>query len=221
MDNEPRLPLKARVRLRDGLDPSLYSGMAKVGNEGWITARRNDRFGLPEVYIHWDPYHWAYNYQPDCWTYEEHFDIVEGDMADNKDIRKQLGELAANFADQLASAIEANDTSTVPEAIQEEILDEGRDVQEFASDEQYAESVAKVMDALNGSDAFLLVAVKREAHPMAKDGLIKPRIVADAKSADSQLLVGMQAASVAASYHADAGIALIEVRGDGSAPVQG
>ena len=73
---EFKIPLKHRVKLRDGVDPSFYGGMAKVGNEGWVIARQRDRFGLPQIFIQWDPFHWAYNHQPDGWTFEEHFDLV-------------------------------------------------------------------------------------------------------------------------------------------------
>lgn len=215
MDEGYRLPLKSRVRLRDGLASSLYGGMAKVGNEGWITDRRNDRFGLPEVYIHWDPFHWAYNNQPDCWTWEDHFDIVKT-MPDNDDIRKQISDMAAGFA-KLAESL-GDDVPDAPTP-EPEALEELED--SFASDARYAKSIESAVKALQESESFMVVAIRREPHPMVKDGLIKPSVVGDAKNAETQAVVGMQLSQLAASYHHDAALSLIKTMGDGPTPVAG
>jgi hypothetical protein len=216
MDEAPRLPLKARVRLRDGLGTALYDGMAKVGNEGWITDRRSDRFGFPEVYIHWDQFHWAYNYQPDGWTFEDHFDIVKT-MADNNDIRKQISDMAAGFA-KLAESLDDGPPDAFPEAEAEAPEDTQSD---FATDEAYDQSIAKAVKTLQASEAFMLVAINREPHPMVKEGMLKPSVVGNAKTADTQVVVGMQLSQLAAGYHHDAALSLIGTMGDGPTPVTG
>src|SRR5271165_7482108 len=77
MDTAYRIPLNSRVSLRDGIDSDLYRGYSCTGNEGWIRNHRTDEHGYFQVLIEWDHDHWAYNGAPNCWTWEDHFDLVE------------------------------------------------------------------------------------------------------------------------------------------------
>src|SRR5436190_12058316 len=83
-----RLPINSRVKLKDGIDPALYKGYSCTGNEGWIRNRRQE-MGYPQVLIEWDRNHWSYNGAPNCWTWEDHFDLIEGNMAENKKTQEE------------------------------------------------------------------------------------------------------------------------------------
>src|SRR5271170_1972050 len=100
-----RLPIDSRVRLRDGIDPSLYKGFSCTGNEGWVRDHRADEHGYPQVMVEWDHDHWAYNGAPNCWTWENHFDLVEEPMSEQPQ-NPTLADLLT-MAAQAASDLEA------------------------------------------------------------------------------------------------------------------
>lgn len=131
-----RIPLNSRVSLRDGLDPNLYNGFGVVGSQGWIKKHKVDEFGYPHVYIQWDKDHWAYNGAPDGWTWEDHFNVVEVNMKDNKD-----KELATRLLDMLREYSSEDE--------------------EVTSDEDAAEDFVQAQQMLEDADSFVLVTAHR------------------------------------------------------------
>lgn len=186
MDTAYRFAEGTRVRLRDGIDPSFYSGMARVGNEGWIAAlRRDDRFGLPEVFIKWDRNHWADNGQPDSWTYEEHFDLVEEPKQMSPLPRNPDDRPPKNFAEFLAA-----------------MMGDKREAQPDESNvDEYADRVAQLIEVLGHSEAFIAVAIVRQPDDQAPKGVLIPVGVQGSMTPESLMLAGSQLARLAARHH--------------------
>jgi hypothetical protein len=65
-----------RVKLKATIDPSIYGEYAVSGNEGFVADTRINKLGFQEIFIKWDIAHWAYNGIPNCWTVEDHFDLI-------------------------------------------------------------------------------------------------------------------------------------------------
>lgn len=201
-----KFPPNSRVRLRDGVDPSFYHGMAKTGNEGWVVARRKDNLGFPEIYIKWDPEHWAYNRQPDCWTYEGHFELVEMKRYMDNDKKKQAAhDLASQFADGIARLFsDDNQAEPVPEPEREaESVHVVGDTPFASKEERYTASLQKAIQMLqqDGLESFVIVGVVRNPHRDAPKGELRTIVAHDTLSTDAEIAVGAQTAQIAAQFH--------------------
>lgn len=200
-----RLPVNARVRLRDGIDPAFYEGMAKVGNEGWITAHKRDKFDLPQVYVRWDTNHWSYNRQPDGWTFEDHFDLIEDAMSEAEDnTRKAVEAASAEFAKTMAKLL-GSETPAPEKAEHQSIMIPGTQPA-HNSKGHYEEAVQAAKEALSDSEAFVTVVIRRSQHPDASQGMLRSILVVDSLSPEAEVLVGAQASAVAAQFHEAAAI---------------
>lgn len=205
---EFRFAIPTRVKLRDGIDPAFYDGMAKVGNEGWITAQRRDRrFDLPEVYIQWDPTHWSYNKQPDQWTFQEHFDPVEETPVseDADKINETIQAMAAEFAAGVAKAISGGQSpaAPVPPATTDP-LDVVVDPEKL-----YAEAMQEAFEVLPGAEGFVLIVVNRESHPEAPEGALMASRFGSAKTPEAEILIGAQVAHTGSVFHRQTALDLI------------
>lgn len=178
-----------RVRLRGEVDPTFYAGLAKVGNEGWITSHRTDRNGLPECYIQWDRLHWADNRQPNGWTYEEHFDLVKEPVTDTP-TPEQLAHLWTTM-----KAIFVGDTPGPP-------------VEPQADDKvaQYQESAKEAAAAVEDAEAFITITVSRDPDEAAPDGRMGVSMFGFSISPETEAVLGMQLAQAAAKFHQDAAL---------------
>lgn len=70
-----KIPVDAKVELLPGRD-EVYL-FAQAGSRGTVRNTKVDEMGFPLVYIEWDRDHWKYNGEPDGWTFESHFQILE------------------------------------------------------------------------------------------------------------------------------------------------
>lgn len=191
---EYRLPINSRVRLRDGIDPQLYKGLSCTGNEGWVRNHRDD-LGYPQVLVEWDRDHWSYNGAPNCWTYEEHFDLIEGIMADKKeqtpkDKEEAVRNLAEGFVkglfrelgmsngeiEQADDELAAKDDTPAVETTQEDMTDEA-------------------IQALRTGKAFIVVTMQENEK---RGGLIYPSIYHQAESEQLALICQAQLAHLVA-----------------------
>ncbi len=173
MDATHRLPLNSRVRLRDGIDPALYNGFTCTGNEGWIRNQRDDEAGYSHVLIEWDHDHWAYNGAPNCWTWEDHFDLVEEpkmpempqDPQETSTPEEALRRLTEQFVSGL-SAILKPETEEQP-ALIEDVPDpqRGQDITDEA------------VEALKNGKAFVVVSIQE-----SENGVIHPAIYQQAET---------------------------------------
>jgi hypothetical protein len=213
-DAEFRLPKGARVSLRDIPDPTFYEGMAVLGNEGWITKHRHDRYGLPEVYVHWDTNHWTWNGAQDRWTYEDHFDKVEEVMAESEEPTRaeQIKAAAAQFGETIVSLLADNDTAPEegyePDEDEPEYLHDGLSEEEILAKRN--EAIAKVAEELGTCDSFLVIAAQRVADERTERGQLAPMIMGFFHyQPDADLLVSAQASAFGARAHQEAVFHLI------------
>jgi len=173
MDTTYRIPINSRVRLRDGIDPALYKGFSCTGNEGWVRNHRADEHGYPQVLIEWDHDHWSYNGAQNCWTWEEHFDIVEGADMPEKDPDKvnRLKGLADAFIQEVlgqeTAQPEAAKVVPVPTPT-------GVEVPAEPEEDTPVNITAEAIEALGKAKAFVVITVQEDE----KDGqrLIYPAI---------------------------------------------
>jgi hypothetical protein len=188
----------SRVKLRDGIDPTFYQGMAKVGNEGWITQHRVDRNGLPEAYVQWDRNHWADNKQPDTWTFEEHFDLVkEPSMADQStpDPQDFMAFLASQFQ-QFQAQQGGDHTGPAPVL---EVPDEGHNKQ-----------VLRSQKIVEDSESFMTVSVSRQGNDATPQGELVVSIAHSSTTPEAEALMGAQVAEMAAKLHFEAALLNIQ-----------
>lgn len=215
-----------RVRLRGSVDSSFYGGYACVGNEGKITKRRKDPYDLPQVFIEWDTNHWSYNGAPNCWTFEEHFDLVgkneEMDMADKPDKENDTEDLLAKFSEFLALESKSEPEPT-PEPVEEnfdlrlkDLLERLRD-SEVDPDAEYKEATEAAIRLMNECEGFFIVGVIREQTPKAPGGLLAPIALGYSKSDEVELLTMSSAAEYSARAHQSLAVQVIaELRGQHS-----
>lgn len=115
---------------------------ATGGSLGVVKAKRDDE-GFPMVYIEWDKAHWRYAGEPDCWTYEEHFQPSTKTTIFNALDNPQ------SFTEMVKENIErVHDPET-----QDDVIDE------------YLDRLNEVVNVLAESDGFIVIAARQEAHP--------------------------------------------------------
>lgn len=202
---EQRFPVNTRVKLRDGVDPSLYGGFSRVGNEGWIRKRKRDKYGYPQVLIEWDKDHWAYNGQKDGWTWEGQFEAVEekvmADAAPNNNLEDQVRGITENFVKSLFTAL--NPQSETPP----DDPDEGEEQASEGSSEEWDSLVSQAQESIGKSPAYLLVALEYTETPNVPPMII-PRVFHAAREPEHALVIQSQLAHLTASFQ-DATIAKI------------
>lgn len=204
-------PERSRVRLKDGINPEFYNGLAKVGNVGVITGHRRDKLGFPEIFIKWDQEHWAYNQQSDCWTYENHFELVEVPKVNDKEKREILAQAASAFADQMAKVIGLPETSqnasteSVPENMADpRLVNSSYEDPPYANrEERYAAQRDRAIELLRqeGTESFVVTTIRRRSHPDALEGELLSSAAHDSLSPEAELANGAQLASLAAQFH--------------------
>lgn len=201
---EPRIPDNSRVRLRGHIGPEFYSGLAKTGNEGWIRKHRFDRNGLPECWIEWDREHWADNMQPDQWTYEEHFDVIEEGkpMSDNEQFSPHEMEMMKAFVRMMREGDEGQ--PSVP--VEPEVTDLEAEQMAYHTGQQQ-----RVKDLLETGDveAFSFISVSRKPDEELPKGALVLNLASSSLNPETHSLLGMQISSVAAEFHKDAALTLI------------
>lgn len=199
-----RLNVDDRVRIRDEVDPSLYQGLSTLYNEGVITQVRKDRYDLPQVYVKWDKNHWSYNGAPDCWTYEDHFDLIETMTEPSKqDLARQL---AADFANGMAGLFADGETEAAPEPskaaqLRTELSTDTLTVAEAEHEDETLAVLAAVSAQLAEAEAFIVIAVGREEHPKSAKGILIPYAMSYAHNPAAELLATAHMAGLATRAH--------------------
>lgn len=213
-----------RVRIRNNVDPSLYCGMLTIGNEGVIRQVREDRFGLPQVWIEWDKNHWTYNGAPDGWTFEEHFDIINMESKKSMSLDKtKKQELAAKFAELFTSLFD--DEVSDNEVAQAEIEKESIEIEstphggvdglrlELEDDPEVndrAAVVSTVNEILSEAEAFMVIGVQRMEHPKAPEGMMVPFALSYADNAVAELLTTVHMSSLVTQAYQELVVNAIE-----------
>lgn len=198
MMNQPdqRFDINTRVKLRDGVDPSLYNGFSRVGNEGWIRKRRRDKYGYPQVFIQWDKDHWAYNSQEDGWTWEGQFEEVKDNkMNDNnqsKNLENQIRDITENFVSAIFSTLgQEKKSDSSPEAV---IEDDAANIDDTPWEELSSEAIA----SLAKSRGYLLISLEDAEAENAPEMMI-PRIFQACREPDYALIIQSQLSHYLAS----------------------
>jgi hypothetical protein len=187
-----RFNVRDRVRLRNTIDPAFYGGYACVGNEAVVTQRHKDSYDLPEIYVKWDKNHWTYNGVNDCWTFEDHFDLVEGaNMPDQDHPEQQL----RNILDGVDS-LDAEKRKRV-----EEMLSGDFKSKDSTEDTKYNEAILSAMKLLEDCEAFVVIGVARQNHPDSEQGILIPAAISFAKTPEGELLAMSGATAYGAKAH--------------------
>jgi len=177
-----------RVRLKG--EPSNLYERAYVGSEGWVRERKMDPVGFPIVKIEWDKSHWTYNGEKDMWTFEEHFESIDGAV-------KEMDDEGKTFMDRLAAFIAAE------QAQQKQKPDEDASIIDNDDTEaKYNEVLEAATAYAKDCEAFLLVGVIRQ-HDESHAGrtILIPDIFAGYKSEDAGILLETQVSQLAAQFH--------------------
>lgn len=212
---EQRFNIDTRVKLREGVDPSLYGGFSRVGNEGWIRKRKRDRYGYPQVFIQWDKDHWAYNGAEDGWTWEGQFEAVEeNQMADaaqpnNQDeLQATVRGITENFVQAIFGALGAPAAQVAPPS--DDIVEQPQaDAEESEGSDKWEDLALATQagEAITTAPAYLVIALERMEVPGAPSMMI-PRVFHAAREPEHALIVQSQLAHVLASLQ-DATIARV------------
>jgi hypothetical protein len=206
---EQRFMINTRVKLREGVDPGLYNGFSRVGNEGWIRKRKRDKYGYPQVLIEWDKDHWAYNGQEDGWTWEGQFEAVEENKMDDptqqnnqEEIEDKVRGITENFVKSIFSALGSTQQIEAPSSDASVVED---DVKEPGDADKYEDLAVQAGEALTKAPAYLVIALDYMEVPGALP-MITPRVFHAAREPEYALIVQSQLAHLLASLQ-DATIA--------------
>lgn len=193
----------SRVRLKNGVDPSIYGDFGVVGNEGVIMARRKDRFDLPEVLVHWDRNHWAYNGITDTWTFEDHFELVKDNMPQDKESK-----LAAMFQ-QMAELMNSDDESNEHEDehaddLSRRFMQAGNMMKPEKADKKdkkFAQALEAAFEQLKDSEGFIVIGVNRRPFPGQANGALEPFAAGFSRTAEADITVAVHMSRIAASTY--------------------
>lgn len=186
MANIPHtLKKNQRVRLKTQGEDAPYA-LAVAGNEGWIRKLTHDSVGYPMVYIEWDKNHWAFNGEPDTWTFENHFEPVEEEVKGMGDDKKKDEDLAAALIDFLQNY--RSNTEKAPEDL--------GDPSEHMNN-RYSETLASAMAEAEDADAFLIIMVSRGSDGVSFD----PKVFQYYKSNQSGLILETQLSRLGTFAH--------------------
>jgi hypothetical protein len=209
-----------RVRIRKDVDPSLYHGMLTIGNEGIIRQVREDRFGLPQVWIEWDKNHWTYNGAPDGWTFEEHFDIINtenkkdnmsSDKANKQALAAKFAKLFTELFDDESDASGAR-VEDVPTVGTSEDLRAELETSDSISDRTAI--IAAVHEILSEAEAFMVIGVQRMDHPKSQKGMMVPFALSYADNFVAELLTAVHMSSLTTQSYQELALRAIETSSD-------
>lgn len=152
MTKEHQYALNTYVKLRDGVD-SVYA-LAAGGSPAWIRKQRVDHPDIPMVYVEWDQNYWAYQGEPDQWTFETHFVPMEESMADDG-FKIDGDELIAFLENQKVKQSGGSSESAKPSIPPEPKAD-----MPTVSPEEYAKELSHASETAIDADAFIVISVK-------------------------------------------------------------
>jgi hypothetical protein len=138
------IEIGSRVELLS--DKEKVYKLAVGGSQGVVTDTKVDE-GFPMVYVEWDKDHWRYEGEPDCWTFESHFKVLENGLFKALDSKEDF---------------------------LKEIIERAQEREDF-DDERIDRFIDRLDEAINllaESDGFLLISAKKEVHPENPDEIM-------------------------------------------------
>jgi len=196
--NDP-IPVGTYVELKDGVDPAFYAGFARIGNKGWIRKVRRDKYKFPQVWIEWDHHDWSYNGAPDGWTWSNHFTPVENAIMDEMNTPNKKPRKKGKTADPKKAITEATEAlvkTVFAAAGIEDPSEEQSQLPEAEPENNYAEAIEALTEALHGSRAFIGIVLTQE-----DSGMVVPVIFQESEDPECALIVQSQLAHVAMMCH--------------------
>lgn len=186
-----------RVRLKGNGQDRLYPA-ACAYSEGWVRKLDHDRFGFPMVFIEWDEDHWTYNGENNQWTFEDHFEPVEEDMAEKKE--EQADALRA-FAKAFGIDLDGDSE----EVTEEEKTPVRIDIEEggYPSQEHYLKTLDAAIQQARQAQGFLLITLAQQQHPELNVPVMIPTVINSYQSAEVAILLESQLPKIAAMAHAE------------------
>jgi hypothetical protein len=202
----PRIPDNSRVKLRDYIDPTFYQGLAKSGNEGWIRKHKLHSSGIHEVFIEWDRDHWADNMQPNQWTFEEHFEILEKGEGD----RMPEG-ISSDEWEQFQRFRAMQRVESEPNANEDPSASKPADNADFVQRRHFEAQAAKIPEMLESADSFFFISVQYSDPERGEDKkLISVSTAGSSMSPETDLVLGMQLSTFASKFHTEAALMLLQ-----------
>lgn len=178
--------------------PSNLYTMASSGSEGWADSLSHDELGYPLVYVKWDKEHWAYNGEPDTWTFASHFEAMEDKMDEEESepdaVQKIMNLISAN-AQPVEQSVEAD---TEPKTVGADVLlDALVHHVEWPTKEDFKTALADALSDTADDDGFILLSIKRN-----DDGTFNPSISMCMTDLEAKVLLDAQLTAIAAEFHA-------------------
>lgn len=179
-----------RVKLKDGMDH--FYAHARVGAEGIVRAVDHDHLGFPHALIEWDENHWTYEGEQNGWTFQTHFEPVEGSMSEEKGEKKSLDpKKVAEIVAAVYAAMENADEN--------DLLEESPATVEMEMRGEFINAVERSVALLEQSEALLVIAVHR--HDTDDGPTLVPETVTFSQTDEGRLAVEAQLAQLLLMSH--------------------
>ncbi len=216
-----------RIRIRNYVDPAIYGGMTRNGNEGWVRDIKYDQWGLPIIQIEWDKNHWTYNGAPDGWTFPDHFDKVEEQQAniepvsgeDDLPSEEAMSKKRINFIRRKNHSITDEETAQpkreeatnppqlvypagaeIPSADYDYLVNHKSRI----DNDLRQDAVAKAAEHLQNAEGFIIIGVQKGQSATTSEssslGLI-PFVLSFSLDTKSQIVIESMMADLAADNH--------------------
>jgi hypothetical protein len=197
---EQQFPVGTYVRLKDGIDPSLYNGFSRTGNTGWIRKRKFDKYKYPQVYIEFNKDHWSWNGTEDGWTWQSHFEVAEESKMDEltpqnnqKELEDKVRGITETFVESLFGALGAPVKQADAPPVSEPNVEESRD-----DPDKWENLAVQAANAVIDAPAYLVITLEHIEVPGAPQMVI-PRVFHAAREPEQALIVQSQLAHVLAN----------------------
>lgn len=148
------------------------------------------------VYVEWDQEHWTYNGEKDQWTFEDHFEPVEEDMAEKKE---EQAEALRAFAK--AFGVDLDGSSEEVKSEPEEPSNEESDG--YPDSERYLKTLEAAMAAAKNAQGFLIITLSQQNHPELNIPVMVPTVINSYQSPEVAILLESQLPKIAALAHAE------------------
>jgi hypothetical protein len=164
-----------KVELKPGMD-GVYQ-KAGPASQALVLDKKTDTDGFEMLKVQWDREHWRYNGEPDQWTHESHFQVVNV---------TGLYEAQKNPRDFAAKMIDRAEEEGVPE---EQI-------------EKYIDQLNEIVNLLAESEGFIIMTARQEPSPtQPDDDVLIPYAYGSFLSPQAMVLLEAQMMQMAAQAH--------------------
>ena len=155
------------------------------------------------VFVEWDRDHWAYNDEPNQWTFESHFEIIEeGSTVSKKssdDILRGIAGLIGEYLSDVDNDQGKTQESTAPTPDTADSPDE------------FIETIGNAHERATEADAFILISINEERDQAGNDIMV-PYVYSSHRNDIAGVLLHAQVAAFAAAAHREAALEIIQRR---------